>query len=205
MKIDEKIVRWALSFPSFTDVSPWFATQNIEEILCGQQSKLGVEYSIENGIAIHRSARVETGAVLKGPMIIGANCFIASSAYLRGGVFMDDNCIVGPACELKTVYMFEHSKIAHLSFVGDSIIGARSNVEAGAIIANYRNELEDKKIQIFIDDEIIETGVDKFGSFLADDVRIGANSVIAPGAILDKGQIVPRLTHIDMHPFKAPN
>lgn len=205
MKIDEKIARWSLSFPAVTDVSPWFATQNIEEILFEQQSKLGTQYNIENGIAIHNSAIVETGAVLKGPIIIGANCFVASSAYLRGGVFMDDNCIVGPACELKTVFMFKHSKIAHLSFVGDSIIGARSNVEAGAMIANYRNELDDKTIQILFNDEIIETGVDKFGSFLADGVRIGANSVIAPGAILDKEQIVPRLTHIDMYPFKASN
>ena len=135
--------------------------------------------------------------MLKGPIILGANAFVAANAYLRGGVFLDQGCIVGPNCELKTTFMFAGSKVAHLSFVGDSIVGAGVNIEAGAIVANYRNEFVDKLIFVVRQGSTIPTGVEKFGALIGDEVRIGANAVIAPGALLDRLTIVPRLQLVD--------
>jgi bifunctional N-acetylglucosamine-1-phosphate-uridyltransferase/glucosamine-1-phosphate-acetyltransferase GlmU-like protein len=96
--------------------------------------------------------------------------------------------------------MFSGAKIAHVSFVGDSIIGSRANIEAGAIVANYRNELEDKLIRIRWNGQVIETGVDKFGALIGDDARVGANAVIAPGALLDKKTVVRRASLLDQFP-----
>lgn len=110
---------------------------------------------------------------------------------------MERNATIGPGCEAKTVMMFEGSKLAHLSFAGDSIIGSGTNVEGGAIIANYRNEFDNKNIRIKRNGKTIDTGVEKFGALLGDGVRLGANSVIAPGALLEKGQVVGRLELID--------
>jgi len=135
---------------------------------------------------------IERGAVVKGPAIIGPNAFVAATAYLRGGVYLSDNCVAGPACEIKSSFLFSGSKAAHLSFVGDSLIGADVNIEAGAVVANYRNEFEDKAIRISIDGEKIETGVKKFGALIGDSTRIGANAVISPGTILDSKSIVAR-------------
>jgi len=125
---------------------------------------------------------------------------VASNAYLRGGVFLDDECIVGPGCELKSTFMFRGSKLAHLSFVGDSIIGSGVNIEAGAIVANYRNEMDDKRILILREGKIIDTGVEKFGALIGDDARIGANAVIAPGALIEPGFRLARLEKVDQHP-----
>jgi NDP-sugar pyrophosphorylase family protein len=152
---------------------------------------------VQDSVGVHRTATVEAGAVIKPPAIIGPNCFVASTAYLRGGVFLDEGCIVGPACELKSTFMLAGSKIAHLSFVGDSIIGAGANIEAGAIIANYRNERVDKRIRIAFDGEVIDTGVEKFGALVGDGAKIGANAVIAPGALIRPGAVVPRLALVD--------
>jgi bifunctional N-acetylglucosamine-1-phosphate-uridyltransferase/glucosamine-1-phosphate-acetyltransferase GlmU-like protein len=96
--------------------------------------------------------------------------------------------------------MFRASKIAHLSFVGDSIIGAGVNIEAGAIVANYRNEMDDKLIRIAWRGSIIDTGVEKFGALIGDDARIGANAVIAPGALIEPGFRLARLGKVDQHP-----
>ena len=161
---------------------------------------LGSEYEVGRDIAIHRSARVENGAVLKGPIIIGKNAYVAAYAYLRGGVYIEEDCIVGPSCELKTTFMLANSKVAHLSFVGDTIIGGGVNIEAGAIVANYRNELTRKSILIARHGSIIETNVEKFGALIGDGARIGANAVIAPGALLDPLTVVPRLALIDQYP-----
>ncbi len=157
-------------------------------------------YTIVDDVAIHHRAEVEAGVNINGPAIIGPDTFVGAGALIRGGVFLARGCIVGHACELKTSFMFAGSKVAHLSFVGDSIIGARVNIEAGAVVANYRNEFSDKRIRILWNGENIDTGVEKFGALLGDDVRIGANSVIAPGAILSPGTIVPRLSKVDQYP-----
>lgn len=183
-------------FEALLDRAPWYITSASEAIV---RKALGdcAGYAIADSVATHKTAEVERGAVIKPPAIIGPNCFIAASAYLRGGVFLDEDCIIGPGCEVKSTFMLLGSKIAHLSFVGDSIIGAGANVEAGAIIANYRNEREDKRIRILYDGAVIDTGVEKFGALVGDGARIGANAVIAPGALIPPAAIVPRLALID--------
>lgn len=182
------------------ELAPWELTLQAERILRDAQDRLNDTYIVEETIAVHKSATIETGAILKGPVIIGPNCFVAANAYLRGGVYLGPDCIVGPSCELKSTFMFARSKIAHLSFVGDSIIGSEVNIEAGAVIANYRNELEDKIIRIQAGQKTVDTNIEKFGALIGDRARIGAHAVIAPGALIEPGFIVPRLGLVDQSP-----
>lgn len=203
LEIASHVERWASSpFGRLSD-PPWRITQAAPEHI--GQAILGLDSAWRRfgEAAVHETARVEAGAVLKGPVIVGPRAFVASSALLRGGVFLDEDCIAGPGVELKTSFMFRGSKVAHLSFVGDSILGADVNVEAGAMIANYRNELDDKAIRIELAGEVIETGVDKFGALVGDGSRIGAGAVIAPGAVLPPGARVGRLTLVDQYPRGA--
>ncbi|MEP2988345.1 MAG: transferase [Parasphingorhabdus sp.] len=192
IQVGDFIDRWQLCFPEFEREKPWHVQAMLDQYLA--------RHTDSSKIYIDPSATVEVGAVIKPPCWIGPDCFVASSAYLRGGIWMERGAIIGPGCEAKTLMMFEGSKLAHLSFAGDSIIGARSNIEGGAIIANYRNEMADSEIIIKKNDQIIRTQVEKFGALLGDDVRLGANSVVAPGALIDKGQVVRRLELIDQRP-----
>jgi bifunctional N-acetylglucosamine-1-phosphate-uridyltransferase/glucosamine-1-phosphate-acetyltransferase GlmU-like protein len=155
------------------------------------------EYFIAEEIAVHRSATVESGSVLKGPIIVGAKGFIAAGAYLRGGVWLAEQCIVGPCAELKSAFVFPGTKLAHFNFVGDSILGDDVNLEAGSIVCNYRNERPSKEIRVRVGATIYGTGVEKFGSLIGDGSRIGANAVVAPGALLRRGTVVGRGISID--------
>lgn len=177
---------------------PWAITQILPDIIKILLADLDRhDFRIEDNIAVHREATVESGAIVKDLTIINAGCFVAASAYLRGGVWLDRNCTIGPGAELKTSVMFSGSKLAHFNFVGDSILGANVNLEAGSIVANYRNERTNKEIRSRIDGRLAPTGVKKFGALIGDDTRIGANAVIAPGAIISPRQIVPRLALLD--------
>jgi bifunctional UDP-N-acetylglucosamine pyrophosphorylase / glucosamine-1-phosphate N-acetyltransferase len=198
--IDEFVSAWPTSLFAAIADPPWVVTGKAPEILRTILTSLGGDYRVEDDVAVHRSATIEPGAVIKGPAIISENVFVASSAYLRGGVYLDKGCIVGPSCEIKTTLMFPGSKVAHLSFVGDSIVGTGVNIEAGAVVANFRNELEDKRIRMQWRGKIIDTGQTKFGALIGDDVRLGANCVVAPGALLERGTKVPRLGLVDQHP-----
>lgn len=186
----------------FADVGldPWQVVAQAEGIISRAQDALGPGYRFANDFAVHSSATIETGVVLKGVGIVGPGCFIAAGAYLRGGTYLGEGYIIGPGSELKTSFMFAKSKIAHLNFVGDSILGSDVNVEAGAMIANYRNELADKTIRIRFGDEVIDTGVHKFGALVGDHARIGANAVLAPGALIPQGTVVGRLQLVDQRP-----
>jgi len=181
----------------FSGRMPWELTSGaiavVERLLQG----LREGYDVTGGVAIHRTSNVETGAVIKGPAIIGPDCFIAAGAYVRGGCWLEANCILGPGAELKSSFVFRGSKLAHFNFVGDCILGSGVNLEAGSIIANYRNEWASPAISFFHEGKRLDADVDKFGALIGDRTRIGANAVIAPGAILAPATIVKRSSLID--------
>ncbi|MEO1223130.1 MAG: DapH/DapD/GlmU-related protein [Pseudomonadota bacterium] len=204
VRIEHFVPEWSASpFGKATSV-PWEATTRAEELVRLALETHSADYTLNGDVAVHGSATVEAGAVLKGPAIIGPDAFIGANAYLRGGVFVDQDCVVGPCCELKSSFLFQGAKLAHLSFVGDSLLGADVNIEAGAIIANHRNELADRQIRIRWQSETIDTGVSKFGALLGNGAKVGANAVIAPGALLAPGAHVPRLGLVDQDPGARP-
>ncbi len=177
--------------------TPWALTSGLVPILRAHIAGLGSDYGIDGEIAIHRQAVVEPQAVIKPPCVIGPRCFVGSFAYLRGGVLLAEGAAVGPSVEVKSSILLKGATIAHLSFVGDSLIGSGVNIEAGAMLANHRNERAAKEISVAIDGAKRRTGVEKFGALIGDRSRIGANAVLAPGTILAPGSIVPRLALVD--------
>lgn len=180
------LARWA-------DIDPWELTSRSPEWVRHLLAELPAdEYIITDEVAVHRSTTVEMGAILKGPLILSAGCFVAAGAYLRGGNWVDANCTFGPGAELKSSFVFSGTKLAHFNFVGDSILGQGVNLEAGSIICNYRNERASKEILIRLGSDLHRTGSTKFGAVVGDNTRLGANAVVAPGALLPPATIVRR-------------
>ena len=177
---------------------PWDIISNLEQVIESVLSQLpSSEFKIKNGIAIHHSAIIEKNVSLKQNTIIGKMSIVKSGAYIRSGVYIGKEVSIGANCEIKQSIIFNKSRIAHLNYVGNSIIGEDVNIEAGAILANHFNEFKNKKIQVVIDNSIINTHVTKFGSLVGDRSRIGANSVLNPGTILKRDSIIGRLVHLD--------
>jgi NDP-sugar pyrophosphorylase family protein len=175
------LARWAQSEPPQL-------TAEAEAVVRGLLAGLSpIEYSIDDGVAVHRTAVIETGAILKPPLIVGANGLIAAGAYVRGGCWLGERCTLGPGVELKSSFVFAGTVLAHFNFVGDSVLGSDVNVEAGAVICNYRNE------------RAVRDAV-KFGALVGDGCRIGANAVLAPGTYLEPRSVVARLALIDQYP-----
>ena len=85
--------------------------------------------------------------------------------------------------------------------MGDSIIGLGVNVEAGAILCNHYNERFDDTVYVHVDGHRISTGLQKFGSLVGDDCRIGANAVLSPGTLLKPRTIVRRLELVEQDPL----
>jgi len=146
------------------------------------------EYRIASGVAVHVTATVEQGATLKPPLVLSRGVLVAAGAYLRGGCWLGEGCCIGPSSELKSSFVFAGSVLAHLNFVGDSIIGSQVNLEAGSVVCNHRNEHRAAGAA---------APAVKFGALVGDGSRIGANAVLAPGTVLMPNSVVGRLELVD--------
>jgi NDP-sugar pyrophosphorylase family protein len=184
-------------FPQLANELPWNIVSNILPTIVERLKMLNADFIINNDVAIHKTARLEDHAIIKGPAIISENCFIAAHTYLRGGVFIAGNCTIGPGTEIKSSILLEKTALAHFNFVGDSIIGSNVNMEAGSMIANHFNERKDKTIFVLLDGIRYTISKNKFGALVGDGTRIGANAVLSPGTILGKNSIVKRLELIE--------
>ena len=172
---------------------PWAVIESIFSIVQGLVSQASSEHSCEGGIFIHPDAKVETGAIIKAPAFVSSGCFVAAHAYLRDGVYLGPDVTVGPGCEVKSSLLFSNTHLAHLNFVGNSVIGSGVNFEAGAHTANHWNERQQKEIRVATQSGPVATGLTKFGAIVGDNSRIGANAVLSPGTLLGVGSIVGRL------------
>jgi len=187
------IARASILLPDHINKMPWQITDDLSEIILKMIGACGSDYSVNEGIAVHKSAVIEQNAVVKPPVFIGEHATVGANAYIRGPVLLDRGVHIGAGCEIKQSVIFADTAAAHFNYIGNSIIGSNVNFEAGAVAANHFNERADKIIRVIIDDNIINTGVKKFGSLVGDGCRIGANAVLSPGTILKKEFVVKRL------------
>ena len=184
-------------FASDFEELPWILIGRLPELVSHAALSANDEFIVRDGIAIHLTAHIEPGAVVKAPAVIGANCFVGANAYIRGGVYLSSQVSIGPGSEIKSSFIGSNTAAAHFNFIGDSLIGSHVNFEAGAVIANHYNERENKEISVFINGTKTATGVSKFGAVVGDRVRVGANAVLSPGTILSPDEIIKRLQLVD--------
>ena len=143
---------------------------------------------IGEDVYIGRDTVIEPGAYIKGPAWIGPNCQIRHGAYIRENVIVGANCVVGNSCEIKNSILFNHCQVPHFNYVGDSILGAKAHLGAGVIVSNLK--LNGDQITLRVGDELIATGLRKFGALIGDNVDVGCNAVINPGSILGRHSLV---------------
>ncbi|MBT5871921.1 MAG: LpxA family transferase [Candidatus Latescibacteria bacterium] len=156
-----------------------------------------VEYRRVGQALIHPGAIISDSAVIDGPALISNGCELKTNAYLREGVMLAPGCIIGSAVELKASVIGEGTALAHFNYVGNSVLGSRVNMEAGAVVANHHNESPGKSVVINYAGDTVNTGAMKFGALVGDDSKVGANAVLSPGTILLPETVVGRLALID--------
>lgn len=155
---------------------------------------IGQSVTIERGTTIYPNTTITGKSRIKKNAIIGPNTEIHSGeidefaevkhsfvynskigkyttvgpfAHIRDNAKIGDNCRIGNYVEIKKSQIGDHTKIAHLSYVGDSIVGRNVNFGAGSITVNY-------------------DGLKKHQTIIGDDVFIGCNvNLIAPISIGD--------------------
>jgi len=102
---------------------------------------------------------------------IEKNVVVGPYARLRPGTVLKSNTKVGNFVETKKTKINNNSKVSHLSYIGDAILGKNTNIGAGTITCNY-------------------DGVKKSKTKISDNVFVGSNSSLVAPVTLEKNSII---------------
>ena len=139
----------------------------------------GTGPTLYNAYYIDQGTVIYNDVTIIGPVYIGRNVEIMPGAVIRPYTIIGDNCSIGHGSELKHTVMFAGAKVASLSFVGDSVLGASARVGSGVITANRKFDQTNAAVKIDGIKHELET--DYFGLVLGDSSRLGANCTTQPG------------------------
>ena len=184
--IDEgqKIQAAAISREDWMDIGrPWDLLEANERILMNftPQVKGTVEpgATIRGSVCLEQTAVVRSGCCIEGPAYIGKGAAIGPNSRIRPCTSIGDEVNVGTSCEIKNCIIMNGTKIPHLSYIGDSIIGENCNLAAGTITANIR--LDEAPVKVKLKGRVVDSGRRKLGTIMGDGVQTGINTSIMPG------------------------
>ncbi len=143
---------------------------------------------IEGDVFIAPDVKLPVTCTLIGPAWIGPGTELRPGAFIRGNVIIGAGCVIGNACEFKNCLLLDGVQVPHFSYVGDSVLGNKAHLGAGAICSNLR--LDQKPITVRTPEHTYETGLRKFGAILGDAAEVGCNAVLNPGSVLGKRALV---------------
>jgi len=124
----------------------------------------GPNVKIADNVVIHAFSHLEN-------VTVDAGAQIGPFARLRGGAHLKENVKVGNFVEIKNSVLESGAKANHLSYLGDSVVGAKSNIGAGTITCNY-------------------DGFDKHKTMIGAGVFVGSNSTLVAPVSLGDGSFV---------------
>ena len=131
---------------------------------------IGSKVKIKNNVKILSFSHIE-GVVINENVSIGPFC------RLRPGTILEKNSNIGNFVEIKKSKIKKNSKVSHLSYIGDTIVGVSTNIGAGTITCNYDGF---KKNNTVIGDNSFVGS----NTSLVAPVKVGRNSTIGAGSVI---------------------
>jgi bifunctional UDP-N-acetylglucosamine pyrophosphorylase / glucosamine-1-phosphate N-acetyltransferase len=175
-----------------SDVAPWEWLRQISAALAAQ--KFGPPPSGAPGVHIEGPVHLCAGVSLPshctivGPAWIGAGTQIRPGAFIRENVITGEGCVLGNSSEFKNCLLMDGVQAPHFNYVGDSVLGNKAHLGAGAICSNLR--LDQKPVIVHLATGSVDTGLKKFGAIIGDGAEVGCNAVLNPGTLLGPRSLV---------------
>jgi bifunctional UDP-N-acetylglucosamine pyrophosphorylase/glucosamine-1-phosphate N-acetyltransferase len=146
------------------------------QTIIGENCTIG-PYTRINDSSIGNDVVIESSRVKEAR--IGNHCNIGPFAYLRPEADLQENVKVGDFVEIKKSIIGAGSKIPHLSYVGDALLGKEVNIGAGTITCNYDGK---KKSRTILEDGVFIGS----NTNLVAPVTIGENSITGAGSTITR-------------------
>jgi bifunctional UDP-N-acetylglucosamine pyrophosphorylase/glucosamine-1-phosphate N-acetyltransferase len=153
-----------------------------ETVFLSADTKLSANVTIEPYVVFGPDVTVEDGATIRSfshiaGAHVGRNAIVGPFARLRPGARLEQDVHVGNFVEIKEALIEQGAKANHLSYIGDSRVGARANIGAGTITCNYDGEAKHRT----------DIGA---GAFIGSNSSLVAPVSIGDGAYVGSGSVV---------------
>ena len=112
------------------------------------------------------------------------------TAYLSGPCIIDEGAEVGNSTELKNCLLFDNVQVPHYNYVGDSVLGYKAHLGAGAITSNVKSDKTLVTVKQSETNTVLQTELRKFGAVIGDNTEVGCNTVLCPGTIIGRECII---------------
>jgi NDP-sugar pyrophosphorylase family protein len=148
-------------------------------------------------VQMEEGSRVERGAIVRGPTIIGKDSVIRSGAYIRGHVMVGKGCMIGHGTEIRQVLVLNQSNIPHNNCFFTSVVGNNVRIGGCADTANFRLDGKEISILFSLKDKKFSfpTGQSLFGAIVGDGSSVGGKSLLMPGTLIGRQcRIYPQCT-----------
>lgn len=134
---------------------------------------------VDHGVEIGAGTRILPCSVIRSGVRIGRDCEVGPFAQVRSGSVLEDGAEIGNFVEVKATRIGSHAKAKHLAYLGDGDVGARSNIGAGTIFANYDGKLKHRT-------KLGEKVFVGSGSIIVAPNEIGAGAILGAGAVVTR-------------------
>jgi len=150
---------------------PWEALSEIETFIrtVGPELDPSIFEYLGNGVYVAKSARIAPSAHIEGPCIVCEQAQIRHCAFVRGNAIIGAGAVVGNSTELKNCILFDAVQVPHYNYVGDSILGYKAHLGAGAVTSNVKSDKSD--VHVKGEGFDLDTGRKKVGAMLGDFVE----------------------------------
>ena len=147
-----------------------------ETIFLSKDTFFGKNVTVEPYVVIGAKVKIGDNSYIKSFTHIEGtrienNVVVGPYARLRPGTILKSNTKIGNFVETKKSSINTNSKVNHLSYIGDTVIGKNSNIGAGTITCNY-------------------DGIKKSKTKISDNVFVGSNSALVAPVKLEKNSII---------------
>lgn len=160
-----------------------------EEAQISRDATIEGNVTFRGPVRIAANSVIKSGVILVGPCYIGPGCYVGNNTLVRNYTSLGARSIIGYGVELKNCVLFGNSDVGRLSFVGDSVLG--ENVDLGSGTMTINESTDGSPVRVDLHGESLDSGLDKLGAFIGDDVKIGASHTIAAGTVIPAGAVIP--------------
>ncbi len=175
---------------------PWEALPHFSDFILELGATLDPALYQNHGgnVYVAHDATVASTAYLAGPCVIGPRAEIRHGAFIRGAALIGADAVVGNSTELKNCILFDGVQVPHYNYVGDSILGYKSHLGAGAVTSNVKSDKS--HVHVKGADFEIDTGRKKVGAMIGDGVEVGCGTVLCPGTVIGRDSTVYPLVRV---------
>jgi len=154
---------------------------------------IGQKVKIRNNVEILPFSHIESATLETGVRV-------GPFSRIRPGSFLSKGSRIGNFVEVKKSKVGKNSKVNHLSYIGDTIIGKNANIGAGTITCNYDGKRKNKT-------KILDGAFIGSNAALVAPVKIGKNSIVGAGSVItknvkDKSLALTRTNQIEVKNYK---